>query len=97
MAHTLNDAARAIEGAIAKAGEVRMSIAVTVCNAGVRMIAGPSGMMGMLVSPFVHRPIGRRDGCWLAAASFAAFAVSYFARAVHCKRQFLGHLWVRHR
>jgi hypothetical protein len=44
-------------------------------------VSAPSGVTAVLVSPFVGRFIGRCDARWLASASFAIFAVSYFMRA----------------
>jgi DHA2 family multidrug resistance protein len=45
------------------------------------LVAAPSGVTAVLISPFVGRYISRVDARWLAAASFVLFAVSYFLRA----------------
>ena len=45
------------------------------------LVAAPSGVTAVLISPFVGRYISRVDARWLAAASFALFALSYFMRA----------------
>ena len=45
------------------------------------LVAAPSGFTAVLISPLVGRYIGRVDARWLASASFAIFALSYFMRA----------------
>ncbi len=45
------------------------------------LVAAPSGLMAVLVSPMVGRFVGRGDVRLLVTASFIMFAVSYFMRA----------------
>jgi DHA2 family multidrug resistance protein len=45
------------------------------------LVAAPSGVTAVLISPLVGRYIGRIDARWLAGASFVLFAASYFMRA----------------
>jgi len=45
------------------------------------LVAAPSGIAAVLISPLVGKYIGRIDARWLASASFVFFAVSYFMRA----------------
>ena len=45
------------------------------------LVAAPSGMTAVLISPFVGKYVNRVDARWLACASFVFFAISYFMRA----------------
>jgi len=45
------------------------------------LVAAPSGVTAVLISPLVGRSIGRVDPRWMASASFVIFAISYFMRA----------------
>ncbi|MBV8062973.1 MAG: DHA2 family efflux MFS transporter permease subunit [Nevskia sp.] len=45
------------------------------------LVAAPSGVAAVLVSPLVGRWVARMDARWLATLSFAIFAASYFMRA----------------
>ena len=45
------------------------------------LVAAPSGVVAVLVSPLGARLLGRIDGRWGATISLAAFAISYFMRA----------------
>ena len=45
------------------------------------LVAAPSGLVAVLVSPLVGRTIGRSDARWFATAAFGAFSLSYFMRA----------------
>ena len=45
------------------------------------LVAAPSGLFAIIVSPIVGRFMGRYDARWFATFSFAVFAVSYFMRA----------------
>ena len=45
------------------------------------LVAAPSGLTAVLISPFIGRYIGRMDARWLASSSFVIFAASYFMRA----------------
>ncbi len=45
------------------------------------LVAAPSGVVAVLISPFVGRYLGRYDARWFATFAFAAYAVSYFMRA----------------
>jgi DHA2 family multidrug resistance protein len=46
------------------------------------LVAAPSGVAAVLVSPMVGRWVARMDARLLASASFAIFAASYFMRAL---------------
>lgn len=45
------------------------------------LVAAPSGVVAVLISPPVGRFMGRYDARWFASASFLFFAISYFMRA----------------
>jgi DHA2 family multidrug resistance protein len=45
------------------------------------LVAAPSGVTAVLISPLIGRYIGKVDARWLASASFVFFAISYFMRA----------------
>jgi DHA2 family multidrug resistance protein len=45
------------------------------------LVAAPSGITAVLMSPFVGRFMGRIDPRWFASAAFLIFALSYFMRA----------------
>jgi DHA2 family multidrug resistance protein len=45
------------------------------------LVAAPSGLVAVLVTPFAARLLGRIDARWIATLAFVAFAVSYFMRA----------------
>ena len=45
------------------------------------LVAAPSGIVAVLVSPFVGKLIGRVDPRMLATVAFIAFGISYFMRA----------------
>jgi len=45
------------------------------------LVAAPSGITAVLVSPFVGRFMGRIDPRWFASAAFLIFSASYFMRA----------------
>ncbi len=45
------------------------------------LVAAPSGVVAVLISPLVGRFMGRYDARWFASASFLFFAISYFMRA----------------
>jgi len=45
------------------------------------LVAAPSGVVAVLVTPFAARLLGRIDARWIATVAFAAFALSYFMRA----------------
>ncbi|MDB5975544.1 MAG: family efflux transporter permease subunit [Nevskia sp.] len=45
------------------------------------LVAAPSGVVAVLISPLIGRFMGRYDARWFASASFFFFAVSYFMRA----------------
>ncbi len=45
------------------------------------LVAAPSGLTAVLVSPFVGRIINKTDPRLMATVSFAVFAISYFMRA----------------
>jgi DHA2 family multidrug resistance protein len=47
------------------------------------LVAAPSGVVAVLLSPLIGRMMGRYDARWFAAASFFFFAVSYFMRALY--------------
>jgi DHA2 family multidrug resistance protein len=44
------------------------------------LVSAPSGVVAVLISPFVGRLMRRYDARWFAAASFMFFAISYFLR-----------------
>jgi DHA2 family multidrug resistance protein len=45
------------------------------------LVAAPSGVVAVLISPSVGRYMARYDARWFASASFLFFAISYFMRA----------------
>jgi DHA2 family multidrug resistance protein len=45
------------------------------------LVAAPSGVVAVLISPLVGRYMARYDARWFASASFLFFAISYFMRA----------------
>jgi MFS transporter, DHA2 family, multidrug resistance protein len=45
------------------------------------LTSAPSGIVAVLISPWVGRLMGKYDARWFASASFLIFAVSYFMRA----------------
>jgi len=45
------------------------------------LVAAPSGVVAVLVSPLIGRLMGRYDARWFATGSFVFFAISYFMRA----------------
>jgi MFS transporter, DHA2 family, multidrug resistance protein len=45
------------------------------------LVAAPSGVVAVLISPLIGRFMGRYDARWFASASFFFFAISYFMRA----------------
>ena len=45
------------------------------------LVAAPSGVVAVLISPLVGRFMGKYDARWFASASFLFFAISYFMRA----------------
>jgi DHA2 family multidrug resistance protein len=45
------------------------------------LVAAPSGIVAVLLSPFIGRMTGRIDARWLVGVALAAFAASYFMRA----------------
>ena len=45
------------------------------------LVAAPSGITAVLISPLIGKYIKRVDARWLATTSFVAFALSYFMRA----------------
>ncbi|HEX3665600.1 MAG TPA: DHA2 family efflux MFS transporter permease subunit [Rhizomicrobium sp.] len=45
------------------------------------LVAAPSGLVAVLITPFAARLLGRVDARWIATVAFVAFAVSYFMRA----------------
>lgn len=45
------------------------------------LVAAPSGVVAVIVSPFIGRLIGRVDSRILATVAFVAFGISYFMRA----------------
>jgi DHA2 family multidrug resistance protein len=45
------------------------------------LVAAPSGVVAVLVSPLIGRWMRRYDARWFATASFVFFAISYFMRA----------------
>jgi DHA2 family multidrug resistance protein len=58
---------------------LQTSIGYTATWAG--LVAAPSGVVAVLVTPIAARFMSRVDARWLATVAFAAFAVSYFMRA----------------
>jgi DHA2 family multidrug resistance protein len=47
------------------------------------VVAAPSGLTAILISPLVGRYMGRFDARWFASGAFAIFALSYFMRAAY--------------
>jgi DHA2 family multidrug resistance protein len=45
------------------------------------LVAAPSGVVAVILTPFAARLMSRIDGRWAATVSFIAFAASYFMRA----------------
>jgi DHA2 family multidrug resistance protein len=45
------------------------------------LVAAPSGVVAVLISPFVGKYLQKTDARWFAVFAFATFAVSYFMRA----------------
>jgi len=45
------------------------------------LVAAPSGITAVMMSPLVGRYLGRVDARWFASAAFLIFAISYFMRA----------------
>ncbi|HEY1837330.1 MAG TPA: DHA2 family efflux MFS transporter permease subunit [Rhizomicrobium sp.] len=45
------------------------------------LVAAPSGVVAVLLTPFAARFMSRIDARWIATVAFVAFAVSYFMRA----------------
>lgn len=45
------------------------------------LVAAPSGVVAIIITPFVARYLSNVDARWMATASFVAFAASYFMRA----------------
>ena len=45
------------------------------------LVAAPSGVVAVLLTPFVARLSGRFDARWLATVAFGSFALSYYLRA----------------
>ena len=45
------------------------------------LVAAPSGVVAVLISPLIGKYMGRYDARWFASASFLFFAISYFMRA----------------
>ncbi|MGH8206758.1 MAG: MFS transporter, partial [Steroidobacteraceae bacterium] len=45
------------------------------------LVAAPSGLVAVIVSPIVGRLIGRIDARWIATVGFVSYAASYFMRA----------------
>jgi MFS transporter, DHA2 family, multidrug resistance protein len=45
------------------------------------LTSAPSGVVAVLISPWIGRLMAKHDARWFAAASFLFFAVSYFMRA----------------
>ncbi|HTO41043.1 MAG TPA: DHA2 family efflux MFS transporter permease subunit [Rhizomicrobium sp.] len=45
------------------------------------LVAAPSGVVAIIITPFVARYLSNVDARWLATASFVAFTGSYFMRA----------------
>jgi DHA2 family multidrug resistance protein len=45
------------------------------------LVAAPSGIVALVISPFVGRYLSRHDARWFATFAFVAYAVSYFMRA----------------
>jgi DHA2 family multidrug resistance protein len=45
------------------------------------LVAAPSGLVAVLLSPFAGRFVARHDARWLASGAFLLFAVSYLMRA----------------
>jgi len=45
------------------------------------LVAAPSGIVAVLISPFVGRLLAKYDARWFATFSFAVFGVSYYMRA----------------
>jgi len=45
------------------------------------LVSAPSGVVAVLLSPFIGRMMRQYDARWFAAASFVFFAISYFMRA----------------
>src|SRR5262249_46178106 len=60
---------------------LQTQLAYTATWAG--LVAAPSGITAVLISPLVGRFITRIDARWIASASFLIFAVSYFMRAAY--------------
>jgi DHA2 family multidrug resistance protein len=45
------------------------------------LVAAPSGVVAVLISPLIGRYMGRYDARWFATISFLCFSISYFMRA----------------
>lgn len=45
------------------------------------LVAAPSGVVAVVITPFAAKLLGRIDARWIATVAFVAFAVSYFMRA----------------
>jgi MFS transporter, DHA2 family, multidrug resistance protein len=58
---------------------LQTSIGYTATWAG--LVAAPSGMIAVIVTPLTARMLSKFDARWVATVSFVAFAVSYFMRA----------------
>ncbi len=58
---------------------LQTQLAYTATWAG--LVAAPSGVVAVLISPFIGKMIGKVDARAIATFSFVAFAISYFMRA----------------
>jgi DHA2 family multidrug resistance protein len=58
---------------------LQTSVGYTATWAG--LVAAPSGVVAVLLTPFAARFMSRIDARWIATIAFVAFAVSYFMRA----------------
>jgi DHA2 family multidrug resistance protein len=71
---------------------LQTSIGYTATLAG--LVAAPSGLVAVLLTPPAARLMARVDARWMATIAFAAFAVSYFARAGYTTDDsFWGFMW----
>ncbi|HEX3992088.1 MAG TPA: DHA2 family efflux MFS transporter permease subunit [Acetobacteraceae bacterium] len=58
---------------------LQQQLAYTATWAG--LVSAPSGVVAVVLTPFLARFGAKRDARWLATLSFAAFGISYFMRA----------------
>jgi MFS transporter, DHA2 family, multidrug resistance protein len=56
------------------------------------LVAAPSGIVAIVLTPFIGRLLGRVDGRWFATLAMAAFAASYLMRASLTSGAALGNL-----